>query len=112
MSCRSFSKSQRLLRREEYEQTLNFGTKKKIGHFILFIRPNKGKQNRLGMIVTKKVANSVGRNRLKRRIREMFRLDYEALTKESGAHDVVFIARKGASVLTGAQIKEELKTLQ
>jgi len=60
---------------------------------------------RLGVTVTKKTANAVRRNRIKRLIREFFRLNKPLLPE---GHDFLIIARKDASGLKLKNVTEEL----
>ena len=62
---------------------------------VLYYRKNKANRNinRLGLTVSKKVGNAVTRNRIRRLIKENYRLREENI--ESG-YDFVFVARKSA----------------
>ena len=63
---------------------------------------------RLGVTVSRKVGNAVVRNRVKRRIREWFRHDGQALV---AGRDVVVIARSAAAGLAGAASFAELSRI-
>ena len=52
---------------------------------------------RFGFTVSKKVGNAVARNRVKRRLREIVRLN--AVMAAQGGHDYVLIGRKAALTL-------------
>lgn len=88
----SYSKSQRLLSREDYSRVYNedhFAADK-----VLVIRARRnGSNSRLGLAVSRKVGNAVVRNRWKRRIREAFRLQQHELPT---GLDIVVRPRKGA----------------
>ncbi len=60
---------------------------------VLYIRENGLSVNRLGISVSKKVGNSVTRHRIKRLVKESFRLHEKEF--RSG-YDLVFVARKEA----------------
>jgi ribonuclease P protein component len=69
-------------------------------------RPNESR--RLGITVSRKVGNAVVRNRVKRCVRNWFRTSRDQLAP--GA-DVVVIARRGASELSGTGIAARLDAM-
>ena len=60
------------------------------GMLVLYARPNRLGQNRLGITTGKKLGHAVVRNRVRRRLREVYRLN-EALFKPG--YDIVVVAR-------------------
>ena len=74
--------------------------------FVLLSHPNAGLGKRFGVTVTKKVGNSVVRNRMKRRFRALLR----AALPEAGLadHDHVLIGREGGLERDFALLGEEL----
>ena len=60
----------------------------------LYVRRNGQKTNRLGLTVSTKVGRAVTRNRVRRRLREIYRLNEGALTPGC---DVVLVARVKAA---------------
>ena len=65
------------------------------------IEPSDEKRRRLGVTVSKRVGNSVIRNRIKRCIREWFRNARVGLPDGS---DIVVIARRAARNLSGPEV--------
>jgi ribonuclease P protein component len=63
---------------------------------------NRGCYSRLGLVVSKKVGNAITRNRIKRVIRESFRMSEQ---KSLCNFDVVVIARAAARNSSNATIK-------
>ena len=45
------------------------------GMLVLYARPNRLGQNRVGITTGKKLGHAVGRNRARRRLREVYRLN-------------------------------------
>jgi len=60
------------------------------GMLVLYARPNRLGQNRVGITTGKKLGHAVVRNRARRRLREVYRLN-EAMFKPG--YDIVVVAR-------------------
>jgi ribonuclease P protein component len=74
-----FPKSARVRFKSEYLEFFKGSDLKRLGVCTLFRIPNQKNQPRIGITVKAK-ANSVYRNKLKRQIRECFRLNRKALS--------------------------------
>lgn len=62
--------------------------------FICYVRENKRRVNRIGIVTGKKIGNAVKRNRARRVIREAFRLIEPRLREQSQKrYDFIFVAR-------------------
>ena len=85
-------KAARLLRRREFLQVQERGRKLYSGEVLVIALETGGTRPRIGITVSSKVANAVGRNRVKRWVREAFR----ALRADLPAVDLVVVARRGA----------------
>ena len=59
-------------------------------YFVLYARPNRSESNRIGITVSKKLGHAVVRNRTRRRIREIYRLNEERFAP---GWDIVVVAR-------------------
>jgi ribonuclease P protein component len=63
------------------------------GYLVLYARKNRTNTNRVGITVSKKLGHAVVRNRVRRRIREVYRLNEE---KFQPGWDIVIVARTKA----------------
>lgn len=59
-------------------------------HLVLYARPNRTVTNRVGITVSKKLGHAVVRNRVRRRLREIYRLHEEQFAP---GWDIVVVAR-------------------
>ena len=60
-------------------------------YLVMYILENKSDSSRIGISVSKKVGNAITRNKIRRRIKESYRLNIDANVKYG--YDIVFIAR-------------------
>lgn len=80
-----------------------------VGKFIiLYVLKNNLNVNRIGITVSKKIGKSVKRNRIKRLIRENYRL-YENLVFDG--YDCIFVARNNGVFPDFLDIRKEMKFL-
>ena len=101
-----FPRHVRLLNTGDYQSVFN-GTTYKIfaGEFLLFAIKRDDNQNRLGLIVAKKTdKRAVGRNRIKRLVRDSFRHHKLPLA----GLDIVFLARQGIKELDNSTLYKRL----
>ena len=77
----------------------------KYAFFVVVWRPNGLPLTRLGVTVSRKVAGAVGRNRIKRLVREAFRLSKD---QRPQSMDISIIAKPGADSLNLAQVRQTL----
>lgn len=75
----------------------------------LYVRPNRGGKNRLGLTVGTKVGKAVVRNRVRRRLREIYRLHESQLRP---GWDLVVVARTRAAFAPYRELERDfLKAL-
>jgi ribonuclease P protein component len=103
-----FTKSDRILKHSGYVRISNSGKALRDQFFILAVSQNSEKQSRLGITVSKRVGNAVVRNRLKRIIREIFRINRDLI---NGRCDLNVIAKKDAAGLSHEKILQSLALL-
>ena len=71
---------------------------------VLYIRNNRTRQSRLGITVTSKVGKACIRNRVRRRLREIYRHHEPELNT---GFDLVIVARKRSAEVTYSRLEKE-----
>ena len=94
-----------LKKNSDFRLVYSKGRSKVNRYFILYAFENGTDNNRLGVSVSKKVGNSVIRHRIKRLIKESYRLHEKMFN--SGL-DIVVIARSGAADLSYRNVESAL----
>ncbi|HSR12821.1 MAG TPA: ribonuclease P protein component [Thermodesulfobacteriota bacterium] len=105
---RAFGREERVRKRADHQRVYREGAKFQSRHFRASVCPNTLPHRRLGVTAGKRIGPAVRRNRLKRRIREFFRLNKDLLPPSC---DFVITAREGAADLSFREVSEELKGL-
>jgi len=105
MESFKFPKYEKILNRADFVKLNRSGKRLYTKHFTLIKKQNGQGVTRLGVTVSKKTGNAVIRNRVKRLIREFFRLNK---THFPQGYDIVIIAKKDAGYLDFWKIKEDL----
>ena len=90
----SFPKQLRLLRRGEFRRVYDEGRRRSAPLCTVFYRSNGLTESRLGLTVPVAVGDAVIRNRVKRRVREAFRLNRDVIP---GGWDIVVNPRRDAA---------------
>ncbi|PKL52473.1 MAG: ribonuclease P protein component [Nitrospira bacterium HGW-Nitrospira-1] len=83
-----------LTKRSDFKKVFDLGSKFPSRFFIIYALPNELSCCRLGLAVSRKVGNAVVRNRIKRRLREIFR---KHLTGNPLGFDFVVVARSASA---------------
>ena len=108
MKQHSFRKFERIRKRKDYLRIYHEGKRINSKNFITILSRNQTGIQRLGITITKKVGNSVQRNRIKRLLREFFRLNKDRLP---GSNDIVIIVKNEIPPLKYPDVYEELENL-
>jgi ribonuclease P protein component len=108
MKKNALSKEEKVLKSFEYRNIVKGAKRTHTKHFNIFIWPNSTSNRRLGITTSRRVGTAVRRNRIKRLVREFFRLHKFHLPPSS---DLLFIAKPGADRLDFAQLCAELKKI-
>jgi ribonuclease P protein component len=99
-----FPKEERLRKRADYIRVSEQGRKLRSPHFLILIRLSNGPITRVGITASRKVGNAVTRNRIKRLVREYYRLHKSLFV----VADYNIIARQGAELLDYGGVCGEL----
>lgn len=94
----TYRKRHRLSRDADYRAVYAERIKKAKGPLLVFVRANGLVEHRLGLAVGRRVGNAVARNRVKRLLREAFRLEQSALPRPCAdlSYDIIVSARPHA----------------
>jgi len=103
-----FPKSVRVLKRREFLQFFHQSDVKKLHNCVIFRIPNTLGYARLGITVKAKT-NSVLRNKIKRQLREHFRLNQ--LQFKPADYNIVIPGHTKVNHFTGKQVRASLETL-
>ncbi len=103
-----FPKEFRLLRRTDFVFKRQRARRIYTRNFTIVSSENRKGGPRLGIVASKKTGNAVARNRIKRLVREYFRLNRRKMNQ---TEDIIVIARPKARIERYADVEEELKEL-
>lgn len=104
----SNSKIYTLKKNRQFNYVFKKGTSNVTKNLVIYSVKNNLSYNRLGFIISKKVGNSVTRNRIKRLLKEAYR--NKNVHFKTG-YDLIIIVRHRAAGLTYKQAENELLTL-
>ena len=93
------------MKRSEFVNLNRSGRRVHTPHFVIILKENRLGTTRLGVTVSRKTGCAVQRNRVKRLLREYFRLNK---TRFPHGYDVVIAAKKDANKLDFWNLQREL----
>ena len=96
-------RADRIRKRADFLRTQQGGKRVQTRHFLIMVLASP--RQRLGITVTRRIAGAVGRNRIRRLAREVFRRNRELFPLNC---DLVLLARAGADQLDYAALQAEL----
>jgi ribonuclease P protein component len=101
-----FTKKERIHHPLDFRKVMKRGKRAQSKHFIFFFQENGMGFHRVGVVVKKEIGPATYRNRIKRYLREFFRLSKGEL---NGSFDIIVLARKGDVLRRYKEAEEELK---
>ncbi len=108
MDLFSFKKEERISKRAEFINLNLHRNRYYTKNFTVILKQNRRDVTRLGITASKRVGNSVKRNRIKRLIREFFRLNKQQIPE---GYDIMIIALRESNKLNFFKVQEELGEL-
>src|SRR5208337_3923166 len=100
-----FTEKERITQPQDFRKVMKFGRRISSRSFILFIHKNECAFHRLGIVAKKEIGPATFRNRMRRYIREFFRLHKHHV---KGCYDFILMIKKGCSIHRGQEAEEEL----
>ena len=85
----------------EFRRVYNRGKSGVTSFLVIYARPNRSGRNRLGVTVSTKLGKAVVRNRVRRRLREIYRLSQPEMKK---GYDIVLVARARAAAAAYSEL--------
>jgi ribonuclease P protein component len=103
-----FRRQERISQPQDFKRVMKVGRRLSSKNLILFILKNKNNFHRLGLVLKKEVGSATFRNRMKRYLREFFRLHKGQI---KGSFDIIILVKKGCSIHRYLEAEEELKRI-
>jgi len=103
-----FTKEERITEPQDFRRVMKLGRRMTSRNFVVFIQKNEPRLHRLGIVVKKEIGQATFRNRMKRYVREFFRLHKHQI---KGSYDIIIMVRKGCSFDRFPEAEEELRRL-
>ncbi|WFA08316.1 ribonuclease P protein component [Tissierella sp. Yu-01] len=98
-------KRYRLRKNLEFRKVYNNGKNFWNRNLVLYIRKNDLEETRLGLTITKKVGNAVVRNKIRRRLKEIYRLN---LYRVKDGYDLIIIPKKNVVDISYKELESAL----
>ena len=103
-----FTKKERITEPQDFRRVMKLGRRRSSRNFVIFVQESKRAFHRLGIVVKKEIGPAAFRNRMKRYIREFFRLHKH---KIKGSYDMILMIKKGCSFDRYQEAEKELRGL-
>ncbi len=97
-----------LKKNNEFRNVFSTGNRKTGRYVILYMLPGKQEKNRVGIIVKKNIGNAVQRNKIRRRLREVW---WKRCNQLMSGYDIIILARKNILQARFKEIETEIEKL-
>ena len=87
----NFNRTHGLKKDSDFRKVYKHGKSFANRYLVMYILNNKSENSRIGISVSKKVGKAIIRNKVRRRIKEAYRLNIDEKIKNG--YDIIFIAR-------------------
>lgn len=98
------SRRNRLRKREDFLEAYAVGEKIQGFHLVFYVLPNNLPCHQLGLTVSRKIGSAVVRNRVKRKLREIFRTNSEVIVEKC---NIVMNAKRSAAKASYAELEDD-----
>ena len=102
-----FNRTQGLKKDSDFRKVYQRGKSLADRNLVIYTMKNKSDKSRIGISISKKVGKAHERNRIRRCIKEAYRLNID--DKVLGGYDLVFIARINAADKDYRELERSLK---
>ena len=92
----------------EFRRLYNKGKSAASQYAVVYCRRNGNKENRLGVTVSTKLGGAVQRNRIRRRLKEIYRLNESKLLP---GYDIVIVARMKSRAVEFGELQSSVLAL-
>jgi ribonuclease P protein component len=101
-------KNWRLRKNSDFKYVYSTGKVNANNLLVMYVVPNKETYNRVGFSVSKKVGKSVVRNKVRRRIKESYRINSHMIEK---GYNIIFVSRVRANEASFREIEKAMISL-
>jgi ribonuclease P protein component len=101
-----FTREEKINQPQDFRRVMKLGRRLQSKNFILFFQENHAGFHRFGMVIKKEIGPATYRNRIKRYLREFFRLHKHQI---HGALDIVIMSKKGCALNRYGEAEKELR---
>ena len=104
-----FNRTKGLKKDSDFRKVYKHGKSFANRYLVMYILNNKSENSRIGISVSKKVGKAIIRNKVRRRIKEAYRVNIDENVKYG--YDIVFIARVAIKDAEYKDIEKSMKHL-